>query len=111
MERSLIVQDVSQADDPQAYKRMEEGHKQFLAAVKNGSAELGDFDPAVPAKAAGSRLKQIFKERGIKQSEMARRLGVAPSVINRMFKHPERSRLETIRKIANAAGIALSELI
>lgn len=107
----FAIEDVSEADDPKGHHRMIEGHKAFLASVKSGKAEMDDFDPAVPAKAAFSRLKQICKQRGIKQSDIAHQLGVAPSVVSRIFKHPERSRLQTLRKIAEAAGIAMGELI
>jgi DNA-binding Xre family transcriptional regulator len=110
-ETSMIVQEVSGSDDPEAVQRTEKSHKADLAAMRSGTAGAVEFNASVPAKAAGSRLKQIFKQRGIKQSEIARRLGVAPSVISRVFKHPERSRLQTIRGIADAAGISVGELI
>lgn len=106
-----LIEDVSEAEDPKGYRRMAAGHKAFLASVKSSSAEMVDFDPAVPAKRALGRLKQICKQRGIKQSDIAHKLGVAPSVISRVFKHPERSRLQTLRKIADAAGINMSELV
>lgn len=70
-----------------------------------------EFDPAVPAKRYGNRLRQIFRDRGIKQAAIARKLNMAPSVISRVLKHPERSRLATIRRIADAAGISLGELV
>ena len=107
----FTIEDVAGEQDPKGYRRMAEGHKAFLASVKDGSAEMVDFDPAVPATKAFSRLKQICKQRGIKQSDIAQQLGVAPSVISRVFKHPERSRLQTLRRIADAAGIAIGELI
>lgn len=107
----FAVEDVSSEEDAESFRRMADGHKAFLASVKSGSAEMVDFDPAVPARKALGRLKQICKQRSIKQSDIARKLGVAPSVISRVFKHPERSRLQTLRKIADAAGIPMGELI
>lgn len=107
----FAVEDVSIEEDAEGFRRMADGHKAFLASVKNSSAEVVDFDPAVPARKALGRLKEICKQRSIKQSDIARKLGVAPSVISRVFKHPERSRLQTLRKIADAAGIAMGELI
>lgn len=107
----LVVDEVSESDDPHAVKRSKEAHEAWLVAVRDETVRPVDFDPEVPAKAAGSRLRQIFKERGIRQSDIARRLGVAPSVISRVFKYPERSRLRTIRNIADAAGIAIGDLI
>ncbi len=98
-------------DDPAAARRARAAHAAHQRAVRAGTAEFTDFDPAVPAKRAGGRLREIFKERGIKQVAVARKLGVAPSVISRVLKHPERSRLATIRQIAEAAEIPLSELI
>ena len=107
----FAAEDVSSEEDAEGFRRMADGHRAFLASVKNGSAETVDFDPAVPASKALGRLKQICKQRSIKQSDIAHTLGVAPSVISRVFKHPERSRLQTLRKIADAAGIAMGELI
>jgi hypothetical protein len=103
----LVVREVTPAEAPAAYEHL----RKVQAARASSKMGFVEFDPAVPAKTAGGRLKQIFKKRGIRQVDIARRLGVAPSVISRVFKHPERSRLQTIRNIADAAGISLSELV
>jgi hypothetical protein len=101
------VQELTPENDPVLYARL----KKRIAARRKGPISFVPFDPAVPAKRAGSRLRQVLKARGVKQSEVARALGVTPSVISRVIKHPERSRLSTIRKIANAAGVPLSDLV
>jgi hypothetical protein len=99
---------LQEATDPAALNRARKSHREHLASPH---APTIDFDPAIPAKTAGQRLKLLLKSRGLKQSEIARRLGVAPSVISRVLKYPQRSRLGTIQKIAKAAGIPLGELI
>jgi len=105
-----MVRAVSARENPSAYDRVEEVHLANQKLAREGKLRPLDFDPAVPAKRAGIRLKQLLKERRVKQAHVARRLGMAPSVVSRVLKHPERSRLETIRSIAGAAGIPLAEL-
>ena len=103
----FLVEELDPREYPAAYEHLRKLHAEY----RSGKTRSVLFNPAVPAKTMGSRLKQIFKSRGIKQSEIARKLGVAPSVISRVFKHPERSRIQTIRNIADAAGIPLRELV
>ena len=59
------------------------------------------------------RNKLVFelRSRGITQAELARKVGKAPAAISRILKHPERSRLSTLRKIAEAVDVDLSELV
>jgi ribosome-binding protein aMBF1 (putative translation factor) len=101
----FVTESISEAEAPEAYAEF----RRLIAQHENGPSV--EFDPAVPAKHYGSKLKLVFKKRGIKQAVIARKLGVAPSVISRVFKHPEKSKLQTIRKIANAAGISMAELV
>jgi DNA-binding Xre family transcriptional regulator len=107
----FVAREVAVTEAPALHRRAEQVYAANQQAARRGTLRTVEFDPAKPAKAAGNRLKQLLKERGIKQTELASRLGVAPSVISRVLKHPERSRLATIQSIADAAGIPLKELI
>src|SRR6185295_3904804 len=101
------ISEIDPAKHPQLAARLEKLRSRY----QGQKIRFTEFDPAVPARKAVSHLKQIFKQRGIKQADIARKLGVAPSVISRVLKHPERSRLSTINDIADAAGIPLGELV
>jgi DNA-binding Xre family transcriptional regulator len=59
------------------------------------------------------RNKLVFelRSRGITQAELARRVDMAPAAISRILKHPERSRLTTLRRIAKAVDVDLSDLV
>ena len=58
-----------------------------------------------------SRLKWLAFQLDLTQKEIARRVGVSPVVINRIFKNPDRSTVATLRKIAKAMNVKLIELI
>jgi ribosome-binding protein aMBF1 (putative translation factor) len=64
-----------------------------------------------PVQAAASRLRQAADAQGITQSEIARRLDVSPAVINRVFKNPDRSRVSTLRRIAEVMGLDLHQIL
>jgi hypothetical protein len=103
----FAIQELTASSDRKLYERL----VKVISEYAEKPVEFVEFSPTGPAKKAGSRLKQVFKVRGIKQADVARRLGVSPAVISRVLKHPERSRLQTIRSIADAAGVSLAELI
>jgi len=69
------------------------------------------FDEGARARFAASRLKWLAFQLNLTQKEIARRVGVSPVVINRIFKDPDRSSVATLRKVAKAMGVKLIELI
>ena len=58
----------------------------------------------------GHKIKEIRKAQGITQKELAELLEVSPVAISQ-FEQKDNLRMETIRKIANALGISVNELI
>lgn len=60
---------------------------------------------------AAARLKWLAFQLDLTQKEIAKRVGVSPVVINRIFKNPDRSTVATLRKIAKAMNVTLFELI
>jgi len=58
----------------------------------------------------GKELKSIVQQSGIKQSEIARRMGVTPQSLNANFNAKD-VRSETIKKVAVALGMELQDII
>ncbi len=52
----------------------------------------------------GAYLKEMRKENGLTQSEMAKKIHTTSSVISRMENHAEDIKLSTIEKFAEALG-------
>ncbi|HRK30523.1 MAG TPA: helix-turn-helix transcriptional regulator [Tepidisphaeraceae bacterium] len=69
------------------------------------------FDEGAPARFAAEKLKWLAAQLDLTQKEIAKRVGVSAVVINRIFKNPDRSSVATLRKIAKAMGVKLTELI
>lgn len=83
----------------------------YESSVRTGEQDTMEFTADSPVVAAAHRLRRVAGERDISQKELARRLNVTPSVISRVFKNPDRSRLATLRKIAHALGVELHEIV
>lgn len=73
------------------------------------SVELTDH--CIASSAISNQLKQILKEKGLTQKELANRLNVNPSFISKVISNPERSTIKTLRGIANAIGVDLNTII
>jgi len=65
----------------------------------------------VRPNAARNQLVLALRDRGMTQADLARKLGRSPTVISRIFRHPERSRLRTLREIAEALDLDLSDIL
>jgi DNA-binding phage protein len=74
----------------------------------NGSVE---FTEDTPAQFAANRLRHVASQKGLTQKEIAEKLGVTPAAVNRVFQHPERSKVKTLRRIADALGVELYEIV
>lgn len=82
------------------------------AARQAGVAEVAYvIDDATAPRMEAGRLKWLADQLGLTQKEIARRIGVSPVVVNRVFKDPDRSTVATLRRIAAAMGLRLSTLI
>lgn len=69
------------------------------------------LDANAGPRLAAARLQWLAFQLDLTQKEIARRVGVSPVVINRIFKNPDRSTVATLRKIAKAMNVKLVELI
>jgi DNA-binding Xre family transcriptional regulator len=84
---------------------------EYEAAKAAGKLDAIEFTADMPAQMAGNRLRRVLAEKKITQSELAKRLKVSPAVVNRVLKNPDRSMVATLRRIADALGVELVELI
>lgn len=58
----------------------------------------------------GENIKRIRKEKGMSQQDLGHKLGVTQQTIAQYEKIKETPKLETVRRIANALGVHISEL-
>ena len=70
-----------------------------------------EFTDDSPAALAAGRLGRVARAKGISQKELAERVGVSPSFISKVFKQPDRSKVATLRKIAEALSVELREIV
>lgn len=59
----------------------------------------------------GERIKEARKKAGLKQSELAEKLGVAVITIGQYERNQREPRIEQLQRIADALGINIVELI
>lgn len=92
--------------------------KKFEAEIDRNNALMAarkldpiEFTEDSPAIAVANRLKWVAHEKGVSQKELAKRLGVSPSVVNKVFKDPDRSKVATLRRVAEALGVDLHAII
>ena len=69
---------------------------------------IEDIDP-IPLVAA--RIREVLAERGMTQSDLAKRLEVNASVVSRVLSRPDRAKVATLRRIAEVLDIELYEVI
>lgn len=78
-------------------------------------AKRGDTEPLPQEQArrrvARNKLVVAMRQRGMTQAELARRLGKSPTSVSRILRNPDRSRVETIRAIAEALDVDLTEIL
>ena len=70
-----------------------------------------EFTGDTPQESMADRIKQLMKQRGINQRDLAKRLKVTPAVISRILRHPTRSKLETLSRIARALDVPVRQLV
>ena len=59
----------------------------------------------------GEQVRQIMQEKGIKQNELAREIGMSSSGISTALRDDSNPRLDTIKAISAALGVPLSDLM
>ena len=90
-----------------AFVRELEKHTQ----PQDTSPDEQEVNDALAREVASVHLRRVARSQVISQKELARRLKVNPSVISRIFKSPEKSSLQTIRRIADALHVSLHDIL
>lgn len=79
---------------------------------KDGTLVEFEFTGNSPKESMVHRIKQLMKQRGMNQRDLAVKLKVSPAVISRILNQPSRSpRLDTLSRIAQALAVPVRELM
>jgi DNA-binding Xre family transcriptional regulator len=79
--------------------------------LKSGTLQSFEFTEEAPALGLANRLKAVAKQKGVSQQKLAERLKVSPSFVSKVLKNPDRSQLSTLRRIAEALGVELRDVL
>jgi len=58
----------------------------------------------------GKNIRQIRREFGITQTELAKRMGIFPTVVSRIESCKFEPRISTVKKAADALGVDIFDL-
>jgi ribosome-binding protein aMBF1 (putative translation factor) len=92
-------------------KRLAKAIRYNDAQEKAGTSITFEFTGNSPQESIAHRIKQLMKQRGLNQRDLAQRLKVTPAVISRILRHPTRSKLETLSRIARALDVPVRQLV
>jgi transcriptional regulator with XRE-family HTH domain len=70
-----------------------------------------DQNPKAASAAFGQRLRQLRKERGVSQDDLAHRTDVHPTAIGRLERGSREPRLTTILRIARGLDVEPGKLL
>ena len=59
----------------------------------------------------GETVREVMSEKGIKQNELAREIGMSSSGISTALRDDSNPRLDTIRAISSALGVPIHDLV
>jgi lambda repressor-like predicted transcriptional regulator len=62
-------------------------------------------------KVARNQIMVAMRKKGLTQAALAKKMGKSPTVISRILKNPERSRVTTLQSIATQLDVDLSEIL
>ena len=105
-------------DKPASQRLQAELKKRLAKAIRSADAQEAagtllefEFTGNSPQESIAHRVKQLMKQRGLNQRDLAKRLKVTPAVISRILRHPTRSKLETLSRIARALDVPVRQLV
>jgi len=80
------------------------------ALEKAGKLEVLEINEDTASKMVAARLRWIIRDRGLTQKQLAEKIGVTPARISHVLRNPDRSKVDTLRKIARALDIDLRRI-
>ncbi|MCB9865706.1 MAG: helix-turn-helix transcriptional regulator [Phycisphaerales bacterium] len=63
------------------------------------------------SRVAGNRLRAALERRKLSQADLARLLGKSPAFVSRVLQNPEKCRITTLRRFADALGADLADIL
>jgi len=91
-------------------REMESAEGLSVAASKPSDAPGVRIDNLFMTEMAGIHLRRVAQSKGVTQNELARRMKVNPSMITRIFQHPERCEVKTLQRLSRALGVPLRDV-
>jgi len=98
-------------DDEALARELAQTIKENDALARAGKLEAVEVTDKSASKAIADRLRWIIKDRGLTQRELAKRVGVTPARISHVLRNPDRSKVDTLRRIAQALDINLRQIL
>ena len=97
-------------DDEALARELAQAIKENDALAKAGKLDTFEVTDESASKAIADRLRWIIRDRGLTQKALAKRVGVTPARISQVLRNPDRSKVDTLRKIAQALDIDLRQI-
>jgi DNA-binding Xre family transcriptional regulator len=99
------------AEDEEFQRELAATIERHEALAKAGELETLEITGDVVAQEYATRLRAIIRARGMTQKALAEKLGVSPARISAVLKKPNKMKLDTLRRIADALGIGVREIV
>jgi ribosome-binding protein aMBF1 (putative translation factor) len=96
-------------DEYEHLLEMAEAHE-LAARLEGPRTQWVDLDD-YKLQLAGGRLAAARKARGLTQVQLSRQLGLPQSQISRIERHPDRTTVRTLKRIARALHVDVQQLI
>jgi len=100
----------SEGDDEALMEELARAIEENDALQKAGKLEVIEINQDTASKTVAARLRWIIRDRGLTQKQLAQKIGVTPARISHVLRNPDRSKVDTLRKIACALDIDLRQI-
>ena len=80
-------------------------------AKSKANSEPGEDMARVGRRVARNSIVVKMRQLGLTQKQLAERAGMKPNSVSRILKKPEQSQVSTIRRLADALGTDISNLL
>jgi len=98
-------------DEEEILQEFQENVQRNEALAKAGKLKSIRVTDDMVARELAPRLRAIIRARGLTQKALAEKLGVSPARISAVLKRPNKMKLDTLRRIADALGIGVREIV
>ena len=96
-------------DEDAMRRELAETIQRHEALARAGKLQVMEITGDLIAREYGTRLGAIIRDRGLTQEALAEQIGVTCSEVSTALGQPDESKLDTLRRIADALGIGVSK--